>query len=264
MKIIAISTLVIGAVSVDIILQPQQTCTQKLMKTMIGDMVISPVPMNLSNIPTGCSDFEVLIARGGSEPDGPNGKFGMAFGDQFMAKVSAMISGARGYPVQYAASTEFDKDGIIGRDDVINRIRKQSAACPNQKFALTGISAGSIIVHMAAAAMPANLTAKVVAIVPYGNPAMACPEDYGKIPSMLMARWQENCSKGDNTCDKNGNCHGRHMDYMKPLWMDRGAKFIVAAFKGMPIAAEFGKALMLEPPEIAIQDCGKGMMGMEM
>jgi hypothetical protein len=189
----------------------------------------------------------------------------MFLGDPLMEIVTAMISGARGYPVQYPASTKFDRDGVIGRDDIINRIRKQSAACPNQKFALAGISAGAMIIHIATAAMPAELAPKVLAIVQYGNPAMACPEDFGKIPDLLMARWQENCSKGDNTCDKTGNCHARHMDYMKSLWMERGAKFIVAAFKGTPMAAEFGKALSLEPPEIAIQGCGTGMgMGMGM
>ncbi|KAF2431657.1 alpha/beta-hydrolase [Tothia fuscella] len=264
MRTLTISTLVMGTVSV--VLQPQQTCTQKLMKTMVGNMVIPPVPMIPSNIPTGCSDFEVLIARGGGEPDGSNnGKFGMYFGDSLMANITAMISGARGYPVQFPASTEFDKDGVIGRDDIINSIRKQSAACPNQKYALAGISNDAIVIHIAAAAMPAELAPKVLAIVQYGNPAMACPEDFGKIPDLLMARWQENCSKGDNTCDKTRNCHDRHMDYMKPLWMERGAKFIVEAFEGTPMGAEFGKALLLEPPEIAIQNCGTGHgMGMDM
>jgi hypothetical protein len=61
--------------AVGVVLQPQQTCTQKLMKTMMGDMVIPPVPMIPSNIPTGCSDFEVLIGLCNSNSQPSVGRF---------------------------------------------------------------------------------------------------------------------------------------------------------------------------------------------
>jgi cutinase len=176
-----------------------------------------------------------------------------------MGNVTALVPEARGYPVQYPASSDFKKDLSIGREDIINRLRKQAAACPNQKFALVGYSAGAMVVHKAVAAMPAELIPNILAILVYGSPTMACPEDYGRIPDTLLGRIQESCSKGDNTCDKTGRCHDRHMDYTKQVWISRGAKFIAAAFKSTPMQAEVGKALMLESPDIAIQICNHEM-----
>jgi cutinase len=197
-----------------------------------------------------------VIARGASEENSPiNGKFGAFLGDPLMDNVTALLSGARGYPVQYPASSNLDKDTITGREDIINRLRKQTAACPNQKFALVGYSGGAMVVHAAAEAMPPELTLKILAILLYGSPTMACAEDYGKIPDTLLGRLQESCSKGDNTCDKTGQCHARHMDYVKKPWIDRGANFIVAAFKGTPMPADIGRALMLESADVAIQNC---------
>jgi cutinase len=176
-----------------------------------------------------------------------------------MSKVTTLVPGARGYPVQYPASSNVDKDVVIGREDSINRLRKQTAACPNQKFALVGYSAGATVVRAAIEVMPADLAPNILAILLYGSPTMACPEDYGKIPDMLLGRLQESCSKGDNTCDKTGRCHARHMDYGKQPWIDRGAKFIAAAFKGTPMPAEVGQALTLESADVAIQVCNSGM-----
>jgi hypothetical protein len=59
MRTLTISMFVTEAVS--IALQPRQSCTNKLLAGMMGDMIMPPVPMIPSHIPTGCSDFEVLI-----------------------------------------------------------------------------------------------------------------------------------------------------------------------------------------------------------
>jgi hypothetical protein len=63
----------------------------------IGD----PVPMKPENIPAGCSDFEILVARGTSEPDyADGGKFGVVVGDPVVSNTTLALPGARGYPVQ--------------------------------------------------------------------------------------------------------------------------------------------------------------------
>lgn len=63
---------------------------------------IGPFPQD---IPTGCSAFEILVARGTSEPNYEvNGKFGIVVGDPVVSNTTLKIPGARGYPVQVCLS----------------------------------------------------------------------------------------------------------------------------------------------------------------
>ncbi|KAK3293782.1 uncharacterized protein B0H64DRAFT_374656 [Chaetomium fimeti] len=61
-----------------------------------------PVPMHPEHIPAGCSDFEILVARGTSEPNyvAGGGKFGVVVGDPIVSNTTLKLPGARGYPVQ--------------------------------------------------------------------------------------------------------------------------------------------------------------------
>jgi hypothetical protein len=47
-------------------------------------------------VPAGCAKYEVLVARGTSEP----GAFGSMVGDPLVARVVKLLPEARGYPVQ--------------------------------------------------------------------------------------------------------------------------------------------------------------------
>ncbi len=46
--------------------------------------------------PKGCSQFEIIVARGTGEP----GPFGMIVGDGLVRRVKQLVPGARGYAVQ--------------------------------------------------------------------------------------------------------------------------------------------------------------------
>ncbi|KAF2670610.1 alpha/beta-hydrolase [Microthyrium microscopicum] len=204
------------------------------------------VPVNPKDVPEGCSDFEVIIARGTSEPNSKtNGKFGSIVGDPIMANLTAIMPNTRGYPVQYPASSNAVADTTTGRIDVINRLTKQSAACPNQKFALIGYSLGAAVIHAAGAKLPKELIPKVLAVVLYGDPMMVSSSGIGKLPDELDNRLLENCSKGDSTCDRAGKCFSPHLDYVQKPWVDRGVKFIEAAFKGTPMPAQKSGTLTL-------------------
>jgi cutinase len=154
----------------------------------------------------------------GEENSKINGKFGLMVGDPLMGNITALIPIARGYPVQYPASTEMTKDTITGSADVLKRLIKQSAACPTQRFALTGYSQGAVVMHAAIADMPADVVRKVLAVVLYGDPTITSPHGVKKMPDWLYKRLQENCSTGDFTCDTSKGCHSdmaRHLDYTK-------------------------------------------------
>jgi cutinase len=261
---ILLTSLALGAISFRI--EPRQECNPMLANDMEHGSMDMAVAMKPSDIRTGCSDFEVLVgkrvtcsaiesiadtstARGMGESNSePSGKFGMIVGYPLIGNVTALIPGARGYPVQYPASTNVAEDEIRGRTDIINRLMMQSAACPNQKFALAGYSQGAIVIHAAATRIPRNVLPKVLAVVLFGDPTKTSPKGVEKVPDALYQRLQENCSKGDHTCDTSKGCHSdhaRHMDYVKQPWIDRGAKFIAAAFQGKQMQAEIGETLSL-------------------
>ncbi|KAF2429791.1 alpha/beta-hydrolase, partial [Tothia fuscella] len=154
------------------------------------------IPPSAKDIPSGCSDFEVIIARGTSESNAKvDGKFGTIVGDPLMRNLTAIMPNARGYP--YPASSNAAADTTTGRIDVIKRLTSQSAACPSQKFALVGYSLGAAVIHAAGAKMPEALVPKVLAVVLYGDPLLVSAGGVGKLPAALDDRLLENCSKGD-------------------------------------------------------------------
>jgi hypothetical protein len=93
--------------------------------------------------------------------------------------------------------------------------------------------------------MPAELIPKILAIVLYGDPMLVSSGGVGKFPPELEKRLLENCSKGDNTCDRAGRCFSPHLDYVQKPWVDRGVKFIEAAFKGTPMPAQTSGTMTL-------------------
>lgn len=89
----------------------------------------APVPLRPQDIPSGCSDLEVLVgmsingemrlisfheshsqstARGTSEPNyAQGGKFGVIVGDPVISNLTRVLPRARGYPVQACDSILF-------------------------------------------------------------------------------------------------------------------------------------------------------------
>jgi alpha-beta hydrolase superfamily lysophospholipase len=128
---------------------------------------------------------------------------------------------------------------------VISRLQKQSAACPKQKFALIGYSLGAGVIHAAGAKMPPDLLPKILAVVLYGDPMLVSSGGVGPFPADLQKKLLENCSKGDSTCDRTGRCFSPHLDYVQKPWVDRGVKFIEAAFKGTPMPAQTSGTMTL-------------------
>ncbi|KAK1713334.1 cutinase-domain-containing protein [Colletotrichum acutatum] len=192
----------------------------------IGD----PVPIRPEDIPAGCSDFEILVARGTSEPNyvGGGGKFGIIVGDPVVSNATVALPGARGYP--YPASSQIITGVRQGSRDVVNRLKSQAAACPNQNFSLVGYSQGASVMHAAAADIPAELYGRIKSLVMFGDGYLKLGASLSKFPAGLNEKVRQVCAAGDPICDAGGTCTFFHLTYIRPEFIDPAVDFIVQKF----------------------------------
>jgi len=198
-------------------------------------------PVPFGKIPTGCAKYEVIVARGTSEP----GEFGTVVGNPLIARViKIMGKDARGYPVQYPADAGgMSKQGEdpalvkarreVGPKDIIQRIASQMKECPGERFALVGYSQGGGVISGAAQMLTAEQIEKIDAIVTYGAK--------GTFPAELQKKWLNNCAPGD-MCGGLPGTEG-HLSYNNKgtVWHDRSAKYIANAFTGKSEGQVFAK-----------------------
>ncbi|KAL0931552.1 uncharacterized protein CTRU02_214287 [Colletotrichum truncatum] len=194
----------------------------------IGD----PVPIRPQDIPAGCSDFEILVARGTSEPNfAEGGKFGIIVGDPVVSNTTVALPGARGYPVQYPASSQIISGVRRGSADVVSRLTSQSKACPNQTFSLVGYSQGASVMHAAAKDIPTALYGKIKSLVMFGDGYLRYGNTLSKFPAGLNEKVRQVCANGDPVCDPDGECTFYHLTYIRPEFIDPAVDFIVRGFR---------------------------------
>ncbi|KAK4096019.1 carbohydrate esterase family 5 protein [Parathielavia hyrcaniae] len=189
------------------------------------------VPPNPAHIPEGCSDYEILVARGTGEPNAPGGKFGVIVGDPVVTNTTLQLPGARGYPVQYPAS--IDTTGVSqGSADVVSRIRRQALRCPRQTFSLVGYSQGAAVMHAAAGDIPRYLYPRIKSLVMFGDGYNRLGF-LGRFPTGLNDKARQVCAPGDPICDPDaGNCTYWHLVYVRPDYINPVVDFIVEGFTG--------------------------------
>ncbi|KAK4033689.1 cutinase-domain-containing protein [Parachaetomium inaequale] len=193
-----------------------------------------PVPMHPEHIPGGCSDFEILVARGTSEPnyEAGGGKFGIVVGDPVVSNTTLKLPGARGYPVQYPASADIVGGTIRGSLDVVNRLRSQAAACPNQTFSLVGYSQGAGVMHAAAKDIPIHLYSRIKSLVMFGDGYHRLGDVLSRFPVGLNSKVMQVCADGDPVCDRDGECVFYHLTYIRPNYINSAVDFIIRGFNG--------------------------------
>ncbi|KAL2211636.1 alpha/beta-hydrolase [Sarocladium strictum] len=199
----------------------------------------APVEMIPGDIPIGCSDYEIIVARGTSEINfADGGKFGVVIGDPIVSNVTELLDGVQGYPVQYPADDNFVQNLETGANDIVARITSQSEMCPEQTFALVGYSQGASIVHKAAAYLPENLQWKVKSISTFGDPSQGgnvggiWPGDW---PYGLQFEVRTVCAEGDPICDVTATCFYNHLIYIRPLYIEPAVKYIIDNFVDAPL-----------------------------
>ncbi|WP_037677453.1 cutinase family protein [Streptomyces griseus] len=168
-----------------------------------------------------CSDIDVVAARGTFEP----GTLGFIVGDPVYSALQKKLTGRSlsSYKVNYPADLSLTS-AAQGNSDLVNHVKSQAAACPNQRFLLVGYSqganvvdnsigissAGAVVGSPIVATIPAALEPKVAAVLLFGNPIRALGKS---VTGTYQSRTFDTCAKGDPICENGGGDVGAHLSY---------------------------------------------------
>ena len=168
-----------------------------------------------------CSDVELVAARGTFEP----GTLGFIVGDPVYSALQKKAAGKNisSYKVNYPADLS-PTSAAQGNLDLVNHVKSQAAACPNQKFVLVGYSqganvvdnsigissAGAVVGSPIVATLPAAVEPKVAAVLLFGNPIRALGKS---VTGTYQSRTIDFCASGDPVCENGGGDVGAHLGY---------------------------------------------------
>ncbi|MGX1565494.1 cutinase family protein [Streptomyces sp. NPDC055506] len=168
-----------------------------------------------------CSDVELVSARGTFEP----GTLGFIVGDPVLSALQKKVTGKSltSYKVNYPADLS-PTSAAQGNLDLVNHVKSQAAACPNQKFVLVGYSqganvvdnsigissAGAVVGSPIVATLPAAVEPKVSAVLLFGNPIRALGKS---VTGTYQSRTLDLCAQGDPVCENGGGDVGAHLSY---------------------------------------------------
>ncbi|MFI6038551.1 cutinase family protein [Streptomyces sp. NPDC051315] len=168
-----------------------------------------------------CTDIEVVAARGTLEP----GTLGFIVGDPVYSALQRKLTGKSlsSYKVNYPADLSLTS-AAQGNADLVNHVRSQAAACPNQRFVLVGYSqganvvdnsigissAGAVVGSPIVATIPAALEPRVAAVLLFGNPIRALGKS---VTGTYQSRTLDICADGDPICERGGGDTLAHLSY---------------------------------------------------
>jgi cutinase len=169
-----------------------------------------------------CTDIDVPVARGTGEP----GTLGIIVGDPVYQAVQSRLRprSVSSYRVDYPADLIEPASVQKGNTDLVNHVRTQAAACPQQRFVLVGYSQGANVVDNSigissdgavvggpiAATIPADLAPRIAAILVFGNPIRSIGR---QITGTYQSRTKDYCALGDPVCQAGGANILAHLSY---------------------------------------------------
>ncbi|WP_328684922.1 cutinase family protein [Streptomyces sp. NBC_01261] len=188
--------------------------------SLVGGAGLATLPAPAASAAT-CSDLDVVAARGTFEP----GTLGLIVGDPVFSALQKKITGKTlsGYAVNYPADLSLTS-AATGNLDVVNHVKAQAAACPNQRFILVGYSQGANVVDNSigissdgavvgspiVATIPATVEPKVAAVLLFGNPIRALGKS---VTGTYQSRTIDFCANGDPICQNGGTDVLAHLGY---------------------------------------------------
>jgi cutinase len=179
----------------------------------------------------GCSDVDVVFARGTAEPAGV-GREGQAF-------VNALRSAVKGktvsvYAVNYPASYDF-MEAAVGADDASAHVQSTVAACPDTKIVLGGYSQGAAVIDFVTVAsnpafgftnvMPPEVADHVTAVAVLGNPSAKFGHPLTEFSPLYGAKTIDLCNGADPVCS-NGDDRPAHSLYVESGLTGQAASFV--------------------------------------
>ncbi|MEU0797487.1 cutinase family protein [Amycolatopsis sp. NPDC005961] len=169
-----------------------------------------------------CTDIDVPVARGTFEP----GTLGLIVGDPVYQAVQNQLRprSLSGYRVDYPADLGEPASVQKGNTDLVNHVRAQAAACPQQRFVLVGYSQGANVVDNSlgvssdgalvggpiVATIPAELAPRIAAVLLFGNPIRAIGR---QVTGPYQSRTKDYCADGDPVCQPGGTNFLAHLSY---------------------------------------------------
>ncbi|KAL2838443.1 cutinase [Aspergillus pseudoustus] len=114
-----------------------------------------------------CYDYVLIDARGTFELQGPS----LGFGGMIKQTKAALPNG-NVHDVIYPAAPDLTQlTTLVGRNDILSKLRTRSQHCPNQTYALLGYSQGATVVLEALKSIKGtSVEALVKAVLLIGNP----------------------------------------------------------------------------------------------
>ena len=209
--------------------------TWALASAPIPTAAAEPLPSTTS---PGCSDVEVVFARGTGEPDGVGG-VGQVFVDSLRSKVGTKTVSV--YPVAYPATMEFAR-GVDGINDAAAHIEATAANCPKTMVVLGGFSQGAAVAGFVTAdvvppgaadsgatgPMPPAVADHVAAVTLFGKPS---PQFMGLVgqPTIVIGpryagKTLDSCVPGDPVCSDGGD-FSLHNAYIPDGLVDQAATY---------------------------------------
>ncbi|WP_329046222.1 cutinase family protein [Amycolatopsis sp. NBC_01488] len=169
-----------------------------------------------------CTDVDVPVARGTFEP----GTLGLVVGDPVYQAVQSSLRprSLSSYPVNYPADLGEPASVQKGNTDLVNHVRAQAAACPQQRFVLVGYSQGANVVDNSlgvssdgavvggpiVATIPPELAPRIAAVLLFGNPIRAVGR---QVTGTYQSRTMDYCANGDPVCQPGGANFLAHLSY---------------------------------------------------
>lgn len=177
----------------------------------------------------GCSDIEVLFARGRAEPAGV-GRVGTAFLSAFTPKVAGRSVAV--YAVDYPAAGVGDYGA--GANDMSRELQRGAAACPATRFVIGGYSLGAAATDLTLGVglpgfgfnqtLPPEVGDRIAAVVTFGNASRKFIGPLDAISPAFGARAIDLCNTGDPICS-DGNDRPAHSDYESSALPEQAATF---------------------------------------
>ncbi|WP_405966788.1 cutinase family protein [Streptomyces sp. NBC_00015] len=168
-----------------------------------------------------CSDIDVVAARGTFEP----GTLGLIVGDPVFSALQRKLTGKTlsSYAVNYPADLSLTS-AAQGNADLVNHVKAQATACPNQRYILVGYSqganvvdnsigissAGAVVGSPIVATLPAAVEPRVAAVLLFGNPIRALGKS---VTGTYQSRTIDFCATGDPVCENGGDDVLAHLGY---------------------------------------------------
>ncbi|WP_405058728.1 cutinase family protein [Kribbella sp. NBC_01505] len=200
------------------------------MLLVFGGLVFAPARSQAAPAPPPCTGYLVVHARGSGEVYGSNTTL------QYAQAAKRSLSPSSIYEVDYPAAPpvnrdipwanwyEFKSSVALGVDRLRGFLEQRVVTCPNEQIGLIGYSQGAMVVHEAVSELSDAATARIGAVLVFGNPFSWGPSwynttldprtgqlvpEHGKGLLMsdeefsrpLQTRTIELCLKGDKYCD---------------------------------------------------------------